>query len=232
MSQPPSSSPSRNSCGIVGQFEIAESSWRIRGSGRMSTAANGVLELLQHRDRARGEAAGGRLGGALHEQDHLVLGERLGDRLADRVGLLARRRCGGLGGARHHRQGLGLAGHGGSWLSQWVWICEGVCVFSASAWIAAADFRAEDRVDEAVLLDPAEPVERRRGDRRAEVIAAAGVVLDVGLRAVDRGLDALLYVLGGGHLAPSVEDRRSRPGEPAPSLYFGKSWSRQQERAR
>ena len=42
MSQPPTSSPRTNSCGIVGQLESADSSWRIRGSGRMSTAANGV----------------------------------------------------------------------------------------------------------------------------------------------------------------------------------------------
>ena len=35
------SSPSTNSCGIVGQLDSADSSWRIRGSGRMSTAANG-----------------------------------------------------------------------------------------------------------------------------------------------------------------------------------------------
>ena len=42
MSQPPTSSPLWKSCGIVGHFEIADSSWRMRGSGRMSTAANGV----------------------------------------------------------------------------------------------------------------------------------------------------------------------------------------------
>ena len=30
------------SCGIVGHCESAESSWRMRGSGRMSTAANGA----------------------------------------------------------------------------------------------------------------------------------------------------------------------------------------------
>jgi hypothetical protein len=42
MSLPPISSPSTNSCGVVGQFEIALSSWRMRGSGRMSTAANGT----------------------------------------------------------------------------------------------------------------------------------------------------------------------------------------------
>ena len=37
------------------------------------------------------------------------------------------------------------------------------------------------------------------GDGRAEVVAAAGVVLDLGVSARDRGLDALLYVLGRGH---------------------------------
>jgi len=42
MSQPPTSSPLTNSWGIVGQFDTADSSWRMRGSGRMSTAANGV----------------------------------------------------------------------------------------------------------------------------------------------------------------------------------------------
>ena len=39
MSQPPTSSPSTKSCGIVGQPERAESTWRMRGSGRMSIAA-------------------------------------------------------------------------------------------------------------------------------------------------------------------------------------------------
>src|SRR3954451_12725151 len=42
MSHPPTSSPPTNSWGIVGQFEIADSSWRIRGSGRTSTAAYGL----------------------------------------------------------------------------------------------------------------------------------------------------------------------------------------------
>ena len=42
MSQPPIRSPPTNSWGMVGQFEIADSSSRMRGSGRMSTAANGV----------------------------------------------------------------------------------------------------------------------------------------------------------------------------------------------
>ena len=44
----------------------------------------------------------------------------------------------------------------------------------------AADLGAEDLVDQAVLLDAAAPGERRGGDGRAEVVAAAGVVLDLG----------------------------------------------------
>src|SRR5436305_6808438 len=39
MSEPPTSSPLTNSCGIVGHSDSALSSWRMRGSGRMSTAA-------------------------------------------------------------------------------------------------------------------------------------------------------------------------------------------------
>jgi hypothetical protein len=50
MSQPPISSPSMKSCGIVGQFEIAESSWRMRGSGRMSSAAYSTPSALSAAD--------------------------------------------------------------------------------------------------------------------------------------------------------------------------------------
>ncbi len=42
MSQPPTSSPLWKSWGIVGQLEIDDSSARMRGSGRMSTAAYGA----------------------------------------------------------------------------------------------------------------------------------------------------------------------------------------------
>src|SRR3954471_24972950 len=48
MSDPPSSSPLTNSCGIVGHSEIALSSWRIRGSGSTSTAANGTSSACRH----------------------------------------------------------------------------------------------------------------------------------------------------------------------------------------
>jgi DtxR family Mn-dependent transcriptional regulator len=42
MSAPPMSSPLTNTCGIVGQPEIEESSCRMRGSGRMSTVVTGA----------------------------------------------------------------------------------------------------------------------------------------------------------------------------------------------
>ncbi len=68
MSQPPTSSPSTKSCGIVGQFDE-------RGELHVR-----VEELLGD---ARGEAAARRLGRALHEEHHAVLGHELLDLLED-----------------------------------------------------------------------------------------------------------------------------------------------------
>ena len=85
MSQPPTSSPSTNSCGIVGQLESAESSWRMRGSGRMSTAANGVPSDCRIATVRAEKPHAGCVGCALHEQDHRVLGDRLLDRVAQGV---------------------------------------------------------------------------------------------------------------------------------------------------
>ena len=86
MSQPPTSSPLTNSCGIVGQSESALSSWRMRGSGRMSTAANGASSACSAATVRAEKPHVGLLGRALHEEDHAVVGDRLGDRVADRVG--------------------------------------------------------------------------------------------------------------------------------------------------
>ena len=83
MSQPPTSLPSTKSCGIVGQSEIAESSWRIRGSGRMSSAAYLTLERVERGGRAHREAAGRLVGGALHEEHHGVVPDRLLQERAD-----------------------------------------------------------------------------------------------------------------------------------------------------
>ena len=42
----------------------------------------------------------------------------------------------------------------------------------------AADLRAEDVVDQLVLLDPGQALEPLRDDLRAEVVAASGEVVD------------------------------------------------------
>jgi iron-sulfur cluster assembly protein len=64
-----------------------------------------------------------------------------------------------------------------------------------------AELLAEDRVDEAVLLDAAAPCERLGSDGRLEVVVAAA---DFGAGTRNRGLDALLDVLGGGHLTQRI----------------------------
>ncbi len=65
-----------------------------------------------------------------------------------------------------------------------------------------ADLIAEHAVDELVLLDAAASRKSWGDDGRAEVVAAAGVVLDLGPGSRNRGLDALLDLLGGGHRHP------------------------------
>ena len=85
MSQPPTSSPLTNSWGMVGQLEIEDSSWRMRGSGRMSTAAYSAPSDSRAADGARGEPAHGLLGRALHEEDDLVVSDRVLDGVADGV---------------------------------------------------------------------------------------------------------------------------------------------------
>jgi iron-sulfur cluster assembly protein len=61
------------------------------------------------------------------------------------------------------------------------------------------DLIAEHAVDKLVLLDAVAPSECWREDCRAEMVAAAGVVLHLGLGTWYRGLDALLDLLCGGH---------------------------------
>ena len=63
----------------------------------------------------------------------------------------------------------------------------------------AADVGSEHRVDAAMLLDAAHPGELRRDDGGAEVIFRAREIGHVGCGAGDRGLDALLEVVRGGH---------------------------------
>src|SRR5947208_6135128 len=65
----------------------------------------------------------------------------------------------------------------------------------------AADLILEDLIHQAVLLDATAAGEGSRRDARAEVIAAARVVLDLGVSARDGGLDALLDVLRRRHFS-------------------------------
>jgi iron-sulfur cluster assembly accessory protein len=68
----------------------------------------------------------------------------------------------------------------------------------------APDLRAEDVVDELVLLDSAASREGGCGHGCSEVIAPSGPVLDLGSRPWDRGLDALSDLLGVWHPAPKL----------------------------
>ena len=66
---------------------------------------------------------------------------------------------------------------------------------------AVAELGTEDVVHQAMLGDPAEPVEGGSGDNRLEVVSVAG---DVRLRAGDARLDALLQLLWCNAHIPSV----------------------------
>ena len=160
MSEPPTSSLFTNSWGIVGQPDSPDSSSRMRGSGRMSSAAYWTPSALSAPGRARREAARGLVGRALHEQHHAVLVDRLLDEVADLV-----------------------VGHG---------VAPGVEVLMESAWMAPPISCAEHVVDQLVLLDPRQALEPVRHDLGAEMVAAAGEVVDPDLRARQRRSDALL----------------------------------------
>ncbi len=63
----------------------------------------------------------------------------------------------------------------------------------------ASDLGAEDLVYEAMLLDAAASLERGCENGGAEMVAAAGPVLHLGVSTRYRGFDALLYLLRGWH---------------------------------
>ena len=68
----------------------------------------------------------------------------------------------------------------------------------------AADLVAEDVIDEPVLLEPREAGEGLGDYGGAEVVAAAGEVVDLGPGVGDGGLYASFEVFRGGHLANRV----------------------------
>src|ERR1700730_5133945 len=177
MSHPPTSSPLTNSCGIVGQLEIAESSWRMRGSGSTSTAANGASRDCNAATvRALKPQAGA---SGLPFMNRIVGCSAIASAIASRMGFVS-----GSGMVR-------LLTAGG-------WLCDER--LQRQRVDRAADLAAEHVIHEAMLLDATAPHERLRAHRRAEVIAAARVVLDLRTGSRDRCLDTLLQLLGGRHL--------------------------------
>ena len=223
MSQPPISSPSTNSCGIVGQLEIADSSWRMRGSGRMSTAAKGVSSACSIATvRAEKPHAGA---SGVPFMNRITRCSAIASAIASRIGLL----CCGAGRGRRGAGRAGVAGRGpsgrgrtgwldmaGSWLSGGCGLRWGLRLQRQGV-DRAADLRAEDAVDEAVLLDAAAAPRTPRRDGRAEVVAAAGVVLDLGVGA--RGFAASMRCcspLRQGTLALALEDRGRPAGSGSP----------------
>src|SRR6185312_14948162 len=173
MSQPPRNSPPTKSCGIVGQFDSADSSWRIRGSGRMSTAANGApVACRAWTVRMENPHAG--ISGVPFMKRMTWL-SRIASAIASRRGFSV---C--CSDMRRLLRGLGL---------------------HAERVDRTADLAGEDVHHELVLLDAAQTRERGRDDGGAEVVAAAGPVLNLGGRIRDRGLDPLLDLVGRGHLS-------------------------------
>src|SRR3954454_23888554 len=169
MSQPPTSSPSTKSCGIVGQLETADSSWRMRGSGRTSTAAYGLPSASS--------AAAVRA-----EKPHI-----------GRSGVPFMKRmtsCSEIASPMASRISFSLVSLTWSSLRSGF---EGQCVDGA------ADLGAEHRVDAPVLLDPAHGGELRGDHLRPEVIAAAREVGDVHAGIRNGSLDALLELVGTRH---------------------------------
>src|SRR5271165_3923049 len=209
MSQPPSSSPLTNSWGMVGQLEIAESSWRMRGSGRTSTAANGVSSDCRTATvRAEKPQAGA---SGVPFMNRITSCSSIAWAIASRIALgssVCDGPCSagpdGLLDIGRSRTSVGsLLDIGCSWLS----VGGGLrrCVRLQRQGVdGAPDLGAEHVVDEAVRLDTAAPLKLRCGDGCAEVIAGPRVVLHLGLRARDGGLDTLLDVLGGRHFKLSL----------------------------
>src|SRR5215211_5224185 len=163
MSAPPISSPSTNSCGIVGQLDRADSSWRMRGSGRMSTAANGApVAWIAATVRAEKPHAG--ISGVPFMK-RMTRFSRIASAMASRRGFSV---CSDM---RMLLRGVGL---------------------HAQRVNGAADLAREEVHHQTVLLEAAQARERGRGDGGAEVVATPCPVLDFRGGIGDSGLDALL----------------------------------------
>src|SRR5215207_6012103 len=172
MSAPPTSSPRTKSWGMVGQLDTALSSWRMRGSGRMSTAANGASRACRAAE-VRAEKPHMGCSGVPFMKRMTSFSE-IACSIASRrvVG------CSLIAAPSLLSGGLRLDGQGVD---------------------GSAHLGAEDVVHQAVLLDARPAREGLRRHRRPEVVAAAREILDLGPRPGDRVLDAPLDLLGGRH---------------------------------
>src|SRR4051794_34057556 len=167
MSQPPTSSPLTNSWGIVGQFDSADSSWRIRGSGRMSTAANGA-PVASRAAMVRAEKPhAGRSGVPFMKR--MTSWSLIASAIASRMGFSV------------------------------VSLISLRSRFEGQRMDRPADVRPDHRVHAAVLLDPAHAGGLGRGHAGAGMVPAAGEIGHLGAGPWDRGLDAVLELLGARH---------------------------------
>src|SRR4051794_6628576 len=201
MSQPPTSSPPLNSCGIVGHSEIAESSSRMRGSGRMSTAANGTSsDCSVATVRAENPQAGA---SGVPFMKRITSCSAIASWMASRIGLLS---AGPPVGAATGAEVLFAIGIGSNWVSD----IKGSCPSGGLGLGGGlgperervdrpAEVGLDGAVDELVLLDAAQPLEHRCSNCGPEVVAGPGRVLDLCRGARERRLDALFYVRRRGH---------------------------------
>src|SRR3954452_2025960 len=171
MSQPPTSCPSTKSCGIVGQPDFADRTWRIRGSGRMLIAPNSA-PASRSASTVRWENPQAGASGVPFMKSMtrlLVMAWSIASAISDSDTMFMATSAGGDG---LHRQGVDRP---------------------------VVEHVLHRRIDELVLLDQRQPRELRRTHVRPEVVLGPGRVDDLGGRARQVRLDAAPQLGGGGH---------------------------------
>src|SRR3954467_6220126 len=171
MSQPPTSCPSTKSCGIVGQPDFADRTWRIRGSGRMLIAPNSA-PASRSASTVRCEKPHAGWSGVpfMKSMTRLdVMAWSMASAISDSDTMFMATSAGGDG---LHRQGVDRP---------------------------VVEHVLHRCVDQLVLVDQREPGDRRRAHVRPEVVLGPGRVDDLGRGAWQVRLDAALQLGGGGH---------------------------------
>src|SRR6202035_5646886 len=170
----------------------------MRGSGSTSTAAKGTSSACSIATvRAEKPQAGA---SGVPFMNRITLCSPIASAIASRIGLASSPLGAGdsLGSLVNIGIGSNSLGMEGSWLSGGLDLRRELRLQRERV-NRSADLFPEDLVDETVLLDAAASLERRCRADRAEVVTAAGVVLDLGPGTRDGGLDPLSYVLCGRH---------------------------------